>query len=120
MDSTGLILQVSLKLFCFSCWYCTDYFWDTAALIKHRNMHTNIEYKCELCQQAFMSRVLLYSHVSQAHQKRRLAVPDSKFTCDICSKDFATKWSIKSHMLQHNSACSHQIPQSWLKKNGVQ
>lgn len=87
----------------FSCWYCTDYFWDTAALIKHRNMHTNIEYKCELCQQVFMSRVLLYSHVSQAHQKRRLIVTDTKFTCDICRKDFATKWSIKSHMLQHNS-----------------
>lgn len=101
----------------FSCWYCTDYFWDSRELIKHRNMHTNIEYKCGLCQQIFMSRVLLYSHVSQAHQKRRLAVPDTKFTCDICLKDFATKWSIKSHMLQHNSECHFISSNSYTQPN---
>lgn len=101
------ILNIFIRSFFnifFSCWYCTDYFWDNSELIKHRNMHSNIEYLCELCNQVFMSRDILYSHISQLHQKKRWGPdPETKFTCDICKKDFATKWSIKSHMLQHIS-----------------
>lgn len=85
------------------CYYCTDYFWDIRELGKHRRLHTNAEYKCELCQQIFGNQDMLYGHIHQIHRKKKSEKPKEKFTCEICSKDFATKWSIKSHMLQHTS-----------------
>lgn len=93
------------KIVFFRCWYCTDYFWDARELIKHRNLHTDVEYKCEICGQISFSRDILYAHITMSHlkkaQSKKLTNPSEKFTCEICSKDFATKWSIKSHMLQH-------------------
>ncbi|XP_055311614.1 zinc finger protein 84-like isoform X1 [Sitodiplosis mosellana] len=80
----------------------SDYFWDDAELIKHRNMHKDVKYQCELCDQLFYNRDILYSHIAQSHLKKKWGDPEStKYTCEICNKDFATKWSIKSHMLQH-------------------
>lgn len=87
----------------FRCFYCPDFFWDVHKLIKHRNMHIDVEYKCEICEHIFWNREILYSHVAQSHFKKRWGVTEGKFTCDICNKDFATKWSITSHMLQHTS-----------------
>lgn len=96
-------------MICFRCSYCSDYFWDAKELIKHRNMHTDVQYKCELCEQICWNRDILYTHVSQSHLKKKWGDPSEKFTCEICKKDFATKWSIKSHMLQHTSKLIRQL-----------
>ncbi|XP_055311604.1 zinc finger protein 25-like [Sitodiplosis mosellana] len=85
----------------FSCFYCTDYFWDEAELIKHRNLHKDIEYKCEQCGKSTWTRDSLYIHVAQRHFDRKYVDVDATYTCDLCHKVCATKTSIKTHLLQH-------------------
>lgn len=67
---------------------------------KHRNMHIDVEYKCELCSQIFLNRDNFYAHCT-SHLVKRKADPQEKFICDICKKHFKTKGSIRNHMLLH-------------------
>ncbi|XP_031621561.1 zinc finger protein 425-like [Contarinia nasturtii] len=85
----------------YRCYYCPDYFWDPREQMKHQNMHTDVEYKCEVCELVCCNRDILYAHVSQIHLKKKYTDPDAKYTCELCNKDFVTKWGIKTHMLQH-------------------
>lgn len=64
-------------------------------------MHTDVEYKCELCQQMFTNRDHFYAHVSIHHYKKRKNETGEKFICDICAKVFTTKAGIRNHMLLH-------------------
>lgn len=84
----------------FRCPFCPDYYWDPRELIKHRNLHTNIQYTCEICCQKFTSRENFYGHCT-SHLTKRKSDPGEKFTCDICNKHFKTKGSIRNHMLLH-------------------
>lgn len=66
---------------------------------KHRNMHNDVVYTCEKCDQKFTSRENFYAHC-MSHLKRKND-PNVKFTCEICDKSFKTKGSIRNHMLLH-------------------
>lgn len=94
-----------IRLYHFSCFYCSDYFWDNAKLIEHRKKHEDLEYQCELCGKRY-TRVLLYSHIYQFHLKRNRRYSDpepTKYTCDICNKECISKMAIRSHVQMHIS-----------------
>lgn len=88
-------------MFNFRCTNCPDYYWDQRELARHIKMHTDYPYKCELCDQIVMTRDLLYSHITLAHERRYKCERGQLMTCDICSKTFTTKGGIRNHMLLH-------------------
>lgn len=90
--------------------HCSDYYWNHRELNKHRNMHTDVEYKCELCEQAFFNRDLLYAHVMSHHSKKKKTNAKENFICEICDKVFTSKGSIRNHVQLHTSElCSIQL-----------
>lgn len=91
-------------LFLFRCSYCTDYYWNPRVLNKHRNMHTDIQYKCEKCDQILLSKETFYAHCT-SHLTKKKTDPNEKFICDICEKNFKTKGSIRNHMHLHCGKC---------------
>lgn len=66
-------------------------------------MHTDIEYRCEVCEQVFSNRDTMYVHCTSQHGKKSIKDPDEVFICDLCSKQFKTKSGIKSHLYLHSS-----------------
>lgn len=84
----------------FRCPYCPVYFWNTQELIKHRNMHTDVQFTCEICSLKFTSRDNFYAHCA-SHLMKRKKDPTEEFVCDVCKKQFKTKGSIRNHMLLH-------------------
>ncbi|XP_055312474.1 serendipity locus protein delta-like, partial [Sitodiplosis mosellana] len=73
----------------YRCMYCSDYYWNTRELNKHRNMHTDVVYKCELCEQTFSFQNLFYAHVSAHHSKKKKekeAESDEQLICELCEK----------------------------------
>lgn len=66
-------------------------------------MHTDVVYKCEVCEQAFVNKDVLYGHCLAHVRKKQKDTSNDKeqFTCDICSKHFKTKAGVRSHMLLH-------------------
>lgn len=91
----------------FSCLYCSDYYWDIRELNKHRSMHTDVEYKCELCELVFLHKNLFYAHVSAHHstkkRKEKEVESNEQFLCELCNKNFKNKGSIRNHMVLHTS-----------------
>lgn len=84
--------------------YCPDYYWNTIELTRHRNLHSDIEYKCEICAQVFYNRDSIYSHCSAQHSNKHQKVDaDKEYICDLCSKSFKTKYAVRSHLLLHIS-----------------
>lgn len=73
-------------------------------LNKHRNMHTDITYKCEKCGQILLNKESFYAHCT-SHFTKKKSDPDEKCICDICKKNFKTKGSIRNHMLLHTGEC---------------
>lgn len=66
-------------------------------------MHTDVEYKCEMCDQIFLNRDALYVHCYSKHTNKQRNDPDEEFICDICSKRFKTKAGVKNHLFLHMS-----------------
>lgn len=86
--------------------YCPDYYWNIRELSKHRSMHTDVEYKCELCEMVFLHQNLFYAHVSAHHstkKKKEKEETNEQLLCEICNKYFKNKGSIRNHMVLHTS-----------------
>lgn len=105
LQCTNILLFINLILK-FRCTYCSDYYWNTIELTHHRNLHSDVEYKCEKCEQIFHNRDSMYSHCVLQHSKRGQKNPDDEFICDLCSKKFRTKSGVRAHLLVHMSKIS--------------
>lgn len=87
----------------FRCMYCSDYYWNKIELTHHRNLHTDVEYKCEKCEQVFYNRDSMYSHCTLQHSQRGQKRADEEYICDLCAKRFTTKAGVRSHLFLHMS-----------------
>lgn len=101
-DCKILFCFVNLVI-CFRCPYCTVYYWDSHELSKHRSKHSDVEYKCEVCERIYLNRDALHHHCTTRHGKRFQVDPNEEYICDICSKHFKTKSGIKNHLFLHTS-----------------
>lgn len=87
----------------FRCMYCADYYWNKMELTHHRNLHTDVAYKCERCDLTFYNRDTMYSHCSLQHSKKYQNREPEEYICDLCAKQFKTKAGVRSHLFLHMS-----------------
>ena len=62
----------------------------------HLKTHVAVckSYKCDFCEEVFLSQALLITHMKDIHQEK------PKYNCEVCGRTFSKKYYIKSH-IQH-------------------
>lgn len=131
-NHTRIAHQVMPKVAC----TCGRYLATWDSLMSHKRKHTAVEknFRCDICSDAFKTKVGLSIHVKFKHEKpqrlhectvcgrkfkdasilkahKRTHLPDDqKFICEceICGKKMVNKWSLKYHISTiHEKAQSH-------------
>lgn len=77
----------------FTCDVCLLSFSDSHHLKRHEKIHTGLE--CELCQETFLKKSLLESHLKSDHAIQ-------KYKCDTCLKTFKTNQKLIAHQIVHS------------------
>lgn len=77
---------------CNLCKYTTEY---SGALSRHKRIHSNKRFECPECNNKYLEKYELKSHMESAHSTQLL--------CDCCSKVFTSRQGLKQHQQRHKN-----------------
>ncbi|XP_073812577.1 uncharacterized protein isoform X21 [Musca autumnalis] len=78
------------------CKYCLKWYTSRANMLLHiKNVHTDNEYRCNICGNVALSRAAFYQH---KHLKHGIV---KEHKCTVCGKPFKSPGILKQHMATH-------------------
>lgn len=78
----------------FKCLVCGKGFAKKKYLTRHRQIHKERSYQCDLCSKSFKTEQSLLSH-HKAHDA------DRKYRCSVCDKSYKTPYDLSRHEQRH-------------------
>lgn len=90
------------------CYNCGSSFRTELGYRLHMRIHSGIRpYKCELCNESFLSSSRRSDHVKRRHKSTK----DMPHGCDRCTAKFIRPWELKKHYLNVHSSIVEVTPQ---------
>lgn len=80
----------------YRCQQCPATFVNPSNLNKHKLMHQEKQFKCEMCEKAFRTNAALREHHDAAHM-------NIKHNCSYCGRDFCYKSDLRKHEIRYHN-----------------
>lgn len=84
----------------FECLVCNKFFTLDSNLKKHQKLHNiprDMLYKCDICNESFLRKYHMKSHIQQIHMGEKI------YKCMSCYKSFLHSSSLSKHKIVHKT-----------------